>query len=112
MAKREHISQAGKCDHQCAEPIIECQLYEKSAGVMHLPYGCEVFANDKHLKRHNNVLKVLMTTQTVEKGLLEEDLYWQKPKQKQGTVTEIEQVKMCGYFEYKIRKETTAEGQM
>ena len=54
------------------------------------------------------MFKVSDATQTVEKGLLEEDLYWQKPKWKQDTDIEIKQVKMCGDFEYKIRKETTA----
>ena len=50
MAERKHRSQTGKCNHQCAKQIIKCQLCGKSAGAMHLPSGCQLFANNKYLK--------------------------------------------------------------
>ena len=41
--------------------------------VMHLKSECPMLAGHEYVKKHNNALKVLITTSPVEKGLLEKD---------------------------------------
>ena len=50
-------------------------------GVQRLASECKLPAGNEYLMRHNDALKVLMTTWAVSKGLLEQDQYWYKLKQ-------------------------------
>ena len=69
------------------EPLIETRVLKKNRGmhidsdkfrlcwkcveVMHLASKCSMLAGNEYLKRHNNVLKFLMTTLAVKKEQLE-----------------------------------------
>ena len=67
-----------------------------------------MLAGNKYLKRHNNTLKILMSTHAVEKGMLKKYQYRYNLKWEQGTVIENNQVKLCRDFENQIRTEAVA----
>ena len=85
----------------------KCQLWRKCAeSVMYLASRCQLLAGNEYLKRYNNTLKVLMSTNVVEKEMLKKDQYWYNLKWELETVIENNQVKLCRNFEYQIRTET------
>ena len=61
---------------------------------MHLESGCQMLACNEYLKKHTNVLKVLMTTWAVKTELQDKSQCWYKLKLEQGMFIESTRVKL------------------
>ena len=59
---------------------MECDKYtlcgEHKETVDHLLSGCQKLVGTECVKRHNNILKVLVVKWAIENGLLSEDIKW------------------------------------
>ena len=101
------------------EQIIETRTCKRNRGmhinldkcvewIVDIASGYTALAGNECLKKHNNVLKVLMTTWLCRKDCWKKTCTGTSWNKKQGNFIENNKIKLCWDFEHQVRNDSTA----